>query len=373
MVFGRLKQLGRLLSRRRPSPAPEPSAGAPNLTPPPPATLFIIINNACNLRCKMCDVGQKNRDSQFFQVMCPDDERQLDMAALRKLIAEVREFKPLIAVTSTEPLMFKDLFVFAREVKQAGMAFQLTTNGLLLPRCADEVVESGVDSLWISLDGPPEVHNEIRGHPKSFQNAVQGLRDVDRLARQHGIDIQRCVNFSYSNHNCGSLIAFLECMSDLPVQQVTVSHMNYVTRDMAEAHNALHGTFCQATTSSIVAADPRAVDTDVMWREIQQAKQRSWPFQLAFSPDLDDQGVRDFYGRPEIVVRSPRCAAPWSLAQLAANGDWIVSTRCFLKSMGNLYEESFMETWHGREYQQFRQWILDHAMSPACTRCCAVL
>jgi len=368
MVLGRLKQLKQRLWRRRTSSGPKLG-----LTPPPPGTIFIIINNTCNLRCKMCDVGQKNRESQFYQVMCPDDERQLDMPVLRKLIAEVRAFRPLIAVTSTEPLMFKDLFVFAREVKQAGMAVQLTTNGLLLPRCASDVVDTGVDSLWISLDGPPELHNEIRGHPKSFQSAVSGLREVDRLARQRGVDIERAVNFSYSNHNCGSLIAFLKCMSDLPVGNVTISHMNYVTREMADAHNALHGGFCRATTSSVVAADPGAVDVDAMWREIRRAKQTSWPFALSFGPDLDEQGLRDFYRRPEVIVKSRKCGAPWSLAQLAANGDWIISTRCFVKVMGNLFEESFMQTWHGGEYQEFRRWILENAMSPACTRCCAVL
>ena len=89
-------------------------------------------------------------------------------------------------MTSTEPLLAPELFDFARQAKQAGMAFQVTTNGLLLPDRAEEVVDSGVDSLWVSLDGPPELHNRIRGHGESYQRAVEGLRAVERLARQRG-------------------------------------------------------------------------------------------------------------------------------------------------------------------------------------------
>ncbi len=343
-----------------------------SLTPPSPATIYIIINNICNLRCKMCDVGQKNKESQFYQLMCPEGDRQLDMTILKKFIDDVKVFKPTIAVTSTEPLLFGQVFEFVRAVKQAGMSFQLTTNGLLLPRYAEEVVKSGVDSLWISLDGPLEVHNEIRGHPKSFQNAVEGLKLVHLLAKKYTKKISLHVNFSYSNHNCGVLTAFLESLKGLPINSVCVSHMNYVTSGMAGTHNENYSHFCQATPSSIAMADPTQVDADIMWEEIKEAKKCRWPFTIGFAPDLDQEGIRNFYYHPEVIVRSKKCPAPWTTGQLAANGDWVITTRCFLKVMGNIYEESFMETWHGENYQEFRRWILENEMSPACTRCCAV-
>ena len=373
MIRTAVRKLRNLMRRSRTCSKEAPGDIPGNLTPPPPSVIFIIINDVCNLRCKMCDVGQKNRESQFYQVMAPQGGEALDMAGLRKLIGEVKDFKPTIAVTSTEPLLFKDLFQFAREVKRAGLFSQVTTNGLLLPRCAEEVVESGVDPLWVSLDGPRDVHNEIRGHPESFQRATEGLLAVHRLARARGKAIQLCVNYSYSNHNCAALVDFLESIRDLPVENVSISHMNYVTEEMADAHNELYGDYCRATPSSVVAADPLAVDVDRMWETIQEAKEREWPFALSFSPDFDEQGLRDFYYHPEVIVRARKCPAPWNLAQLAANGDWVISTRCFLKVMGNLNEETFMETWHGKKYQKFRRWILENTMSPACTRCCAVL
>ncbi len=372
MALAPVRRLRRLLRRRRARPE-APGAASLDLTPPPPATVFVIINRTCNLRCKMCDVGQRVRDSQFYQVMSPPAGRRLDAPALRRLIDQVRGFRPRIAVTSTEPLLAPELFDFARQATAAGMAFQVTTNGLLLPDCAEEVVDSGVDSLWVSLDGPPELHNRIRGHGESFQRAVEGMRKVRAAARARRRAVRLSVNFTCSNHNAGALTPFLESLRDVPVDEVVASHMNYVTQEMADAHNALHGAFCAAAASSVAGADPRAADLDAMWDDLRRARRRTWPFRLAVSPELDRRGLEDFYRRPEVIVGPGRCRAAWTIAQLAANGDWVVSTRCFPKVMGNLYEQSFMDTWHGPAYRAFRAWLRDHALSPACRRCCGAL
>ena len=368
MIRSALRRLGGFF--RRPEPAAEEGL---SLTPPPPRTIYVIINRACNLRCRMCDVGQQQRDRQFYRVMSPSEGAELTLADLRKLIADVRGFKPAIAVTSTEPLLFAGLFDFAAEVRAAEMDFQLTTNGLLLPDCAEEAVESGVTSLWVSLDGPAEAHNAIRGHPESFQRAVEGLRKVREASVRTGRAVQLCVNYTYSNHNVGALTGLLESLADVGVDAVVASHMNYVTEAMAAGHNAAHGSFCEATAGSVGQADPAAADVAAMWTDIQAARGRSWPFSLSFGPDLDEQGLTDFYRRPEVIVGPPRCRAPWTMAQLAANGDWVVSTRCFVKIMGNLRQESFLTTWHGPRYREFRAWLRDTAISPACRRCCGAL
>ncbi len=66
MIRSTLRKLGKLFGR------PLVEAGVEfgmDLTPPPPSTVYVIINRACNLRCKMCDVGQQARDLHtFFQV-----------------------------------------------------------------------------------------------------------------------------------------------------------------------------------------------------------------------------------------------------------------------------------------------------------------
>lgn len=355
------------------SPGAEPLALQPGPSAPgPPSHIYIIINKVCNLRCRMCDIGQQNRESQFYQVMAREG-RELDLGILKKLVDEVAGFRPTLAVTSTEPLLYKDLIPFVLYAKEAGLPVQITTNGLLLPGLAEEIVKSGVDSLWVSIDGPRDAHNLIRGNPSSYRNAVEGIEKAAAAREKYSSGISISVNCSISHYNDSCLADFLCGISGLPLDSVSFSHMNYVTEKMAELHNSAHGSYCTATSSSVAQADPLEVDVEALSRQISLIKAREWPFPISFSPDLDQKGIGDFYQRPEVVIASRTCSAAFNMAQLASNGDWVITTRCFSLSMGNLFDEPFMTTWQGEKYKRFRSWISETGLSPACTRCCGAL
>jgi MoaA/NifB/PqqE/SkfB family radical SAM enzyme len=346
--------------------------GTDTLSAPPPSTIYIVINNKCNLRCKMCDAGQQNHQSQFYRLMRPKG-RLLDLPTLKGLADHVAPFKPHIAIVGSEPLLFRDLFTFVEHVKSLGMEVQVTTNGLLLPAMAEKVVDSGVDYLWVSIDGPREVHNEIRGHKRSFQYAVNGIQLVHAFARQKERNLSIYVHCALSNHNYRHLVDFVEAIRTLPLESIQISHMNYVTLEMAQRHNRIHGHFCRATASSVSAADPRQVDADLLWDQMNVVKYYQYPFPVRFDPDLDRDGVRDFYHHPEKVLWTETCDIAWKAAHVAPNGDCIIATRCFEKSMGNIFEHDLLEIWNGQRYRDFRGWIRDVRLAPACTRCCSVL
>jgi len=370
-VIRRLVQKGKeLLKKSREGSDSETQS--PPLLPTPPAYIYIIINKVCNLRCKMCDIGQHNKESQFYQVMAREG-RELNIDILKRLVDEVQSFRPTLAITSTEPLLYNDLFLFVRYAKEAELPVQITTNGLLLPRYAEEMVESGVDSLWISLDGPQEAHNLIRGNPSSYQQAVDGIGKVVEARKRHADKISININYSISNHNYSCMVEFLKGIVDLPLDSISFSHMNYVTEEMAALHNRLYGSYCSATPSSVTAADPLKVEINALDEQIKEIKKGNWPFSISFSPDITEERLENFYRRPEIVIASKTCAASFNMAQLASNGDWVITTRCFSLSMGNLFEEPFMSTWNGKEYNMFRSWISGIGLSPACTRCCGAL
>jgi len=249
----------------------------------------------------------------------------------------------------------------------------LTTAGLQLEKLAEDLVRVGVQHLWVSIDGPPEIHNDIRGVKDSFQKSAAGIRALDDWKRQLGRDYPKIgINYALSNHNYHCLEPFMAAVHALPVDQITFSHMNYVTARTAEVHNARFGHLYPATVSSVSNADPTKVDVDVLWDQINLVKTR-YPERVVFGPDLDRKGVEDFYYHPEVFVRGDRCYVPWRAAEIIANGDCIVMTRCFQVSFGNIYEQSFKEIWNGPRYQEFRKNLITHGSYPACSRCCGIL
>ena len=180
------------------------------------------------------------------------------------------------------------------------------------------------------------------------------------------------INYALSNYNYHCLEPFMAAVRPLPVDQITFSHMNYVTAVTAETHNARFGHLYPATVSSVSSADPTKVDVAVLWDQVNLVKTR-YPGRVAFGPDLDRKGLEDFYFHPEVFVRGDRCYVPWRAAEIIANGDCVVMTRCFQVSFGNIYEQGFKEIWNGPRYQEFRKNLITHGSYPACSRCCGIL
>jgi MoaA/NifB/PqqE/SkfB family radical SAM enzyme len=293
------------------------------------------------------------------------------------MIDEVKTFKPLISVISTEPLLYKDLFKFAKYVRQSGLDIAITTNGILLKKFAKDFVESEVNNIWVSIDGPVRTHNYIRGIPQIFQKAKAGILEIEKYKKELGKENPKLnINFTISNFNYDKIDAFMKDIIDLKPKTVTISHYNYVTKEMAEEHNFKYGDIVKTTTSCVSAVNLKEIKPAVLLKELNKVKKNyQAKTNLGFSPDLTtEKQIFDFYNNPHIVIAQKACRAPWTIAQILANGDLTISTRCFNMSLGNINKTTFEEAWNSAEFRKFRKIMKKQGMFvPACTRCCAVL
>ena len=137
----------------------------------------------------MCDVGIGERASVFYANMIGDDPGNMSLDLLRRVLDSAMEFRPLprIGLAFTEPLNHVHILDFCREIKARGFFCSITSNGYMLPKRAEALVEIGVDELTISVDGPAEVHDAIRGRKGSFAHLYEGIELVNqaKAARQH--------------------------------------------------------------------------------------------------------------------------------------------------------------------------------------------
>ena len=63
---------------------------------------------------------------------------------------------------------------------------QLATNGTLLAKHAELLVETSPDKIWVSLDGPQEINDRQRGDGV-FARAVDGIDRVHALCERRGV------------------------------------------------------------------------------------------------------------------------------------------------------------------------------------------
>lgn len=145
----------------------------------------------CNLRCSYCGVDQL----EYSELSAA---QQMEM--LRELHALGGRW---VTFSGGEPLLRKDLLdVIDYAVDTLGMHVFLSSNGRFVPKYIDRLTK--VDKISISLDGPADIHDAVRGEG-SFQRAV----DAIVAARARGINVSlTCTISRLNSERLDEVIAF---------------------------------------------------------------------------------------------------------------------------------------------------------------------
>ncbi|MFO7607145.1 MAG: radical SAM protein [Desulfurivibrionaceae bacterium] len=145
----------------------------------PPQEFFVQwhLTERCNLSCSHCyqngvTMAELSR-SEVGEVLGEIDEM---LQAWQKAYA--LEFSPSLNVTGGEPFLRRDLFEILAEMRNRGFATYLLTNGTLVDqKKAAALADLGVKGVQVSLEGPQEIHDSIRGKG-SFEAARRGVRHL---------------------------------------------------------------------------------------------------------------------------------------------------------------------------------------------------
>jgi MoaA/NifB/PqqE/SkfB family radical SAM enzyme len=109
---------------------------------------------------------------------------ELDVAAICQVVSDAAAMGyQVISVSGGEPLMYAGLDEVLAHAKSLDLRTTVTTNGFFNGLRRLKSLSGLIDVLAISLDGPPEFHNEIRGSARAFERLESGLPNV----RQAGI------------------------------------------------------------------------------------------------------------------------------------------------------------------------------------------
>jgi len=338
---------------------------------PWPSTVYIGVNNKCNYFCEFCDIGRANLErrrihSDFVYNLWTTE--MADYGTWESLVKDVSRFKPVIAVTTAEPLLYPNLLDLIDCVHANGMQIWVTTNGFLLPKLAPKLLEHGLDRLQVSIDGPESVHDRIRGVKGGFRRAMDGIEFVMNNRRENKPYVS--VNSVVCDLNYDSLS---ETAEQVVCDEITFSHLNFVTDEMANKQNTV--TPFRATATSISRVQLDSIDLDVLDDECNRLRKKKGRPLVSISPDLDRGGLEIHYRKPLQPHGYMRtCQAMNRVGQILADGSVTVSTRCLSTiRFGKVTEKSFTEIWRGQAFEQFRNYMRRIKLMPACMRCCGAL
>ncbi len=288
----------------------------------------------CNVHCLHCG------SDCIASVSQPDMPAEDFLHVLdTEVTPHVRPQDVLIIISGGEPTMRHDLPEIGKALMQRGYPWGMVTNGLALTEdLFQRLLQSGLRSLTISLDGLEAEHVWLRRHPLAFEGATR----VIRLAAKSDIrwDVVTCVNQRNIDH--------LGEVRDLLWQLGCRNWRLFGIDPMGRA----------TTTPELLLSDPQFRRLlDFIRTERQAGRHVSYSCE-GFLGDYEGQ-VRDHLYQ---------CAAGISVASVLIDGNISACTSIRGKYyQGNIYKDKFWDVWeNGFQAYRNRQWMREIEPCKSC-------
>jgi len=347
-----------------------------------PRNVTIRITERCFLRCRMC--GQ-NGDRGRLRGIKASQRQIFDSRVLERIIGEIGRWpvKPFLKISGGEPLVEREMTLGALEQASAlGLVTKLNTNGVLL---ADEklgrrVAASGVAYLSVSIDGPPDVHDQIRGRPGAYRAALQGIRNVQRYRREVAKKpLMILVSAVVSTLNQDRIIDLARLMDEAKIDWLNFEFMNFTTPSLsASAQGVVRDLFGVSDTPWASFSNPElaSVDPGTIAGQIAEVRRTRFSIPISFLDigDLSAQNIADYFLRPEAPLRRSICTMPYTSAFLIPPRQLVYCIDYPFEACADLAEISLAAAWRGQKADSFRRKLAGYYKRgktnfPQCQRC----
>lgn len=137
-------------------------------------TLFWECTLRCNLACRHCGSDCRTEAAQP-DMPAADFFRVLDT----QITPHVDPHRLLIILSGGEVLVRRDLEQIGRELYRRQYPWGIVTNGMALDaRRFESLLNAGIHTITVSLDGFADAHGYLRGTPESFARASEAVRMI---------------------------------------------------------------------------------------------------------------------------------------------------------------------------------------------------
>jgi radical SAM protein with 4Fe4S-binding SPASM domain len=148
--------------------------------------LFWECTLKCNLRCLHC--GSSCEPTSPLRELTTEEM----MGILDTIHEDFDTTRMTVAITGGEPLLRHDLYDVMKRMTSFGMCVGIVTNGTLLTEDrVRKLVDAGLRTMSVSIDGPGDLHDKVRGEG-SFAKTMRGVETAHRCGAEF-IEIITCV------------------------------------------------------------------------------------------------------------------------------------------------------------------------------------
>lgn len=287
--------------------------------------LFWESTHRCNLECIHC--GSDCKQNSIIPDMPASDFLQIT----EKIKTQYDPNAIMVVITGGEPLMRKDLEFCGTELTKQGYSWGMVTNGVLLTKQRlNSLLNAGLSSITVSLDGLEANHNWMR-NKKCFGDVI---KSVALLIEQDGLifDIVTCVN----QKNFTELNEIKELLINMGVKRWRLFTISPIGR--------------AKSNSELLLTNHQLMDLLEFIKKTRQEKQ--------IETDYECEG---FVGKYEMEVRDGYyfCRAGINIASVLIDGSISACPNIDIRySQGNIYKNNFLDIWNNQfKIMRYRDWM----------------
>lgn len=174
------------------------------------SNLYFFVTNSCNLGCYHC----------FYRNELNKTENELTLEEIQKIAKSLHNKLDGVSITGGEPFIREDIseiclaFYNLAGVNSIGIATNGYSTDKIITNIKFLLETTGMRiGIQVSLDGPPEVHNKIRGSKHAYENAVRTIKELKSLAAENS-RLYVIINTVISKQNSAVFIDFYKYVKE---------------------------------------------------------------------------------------------------------------------------------------------------------------
>ena len=272
-----------------------------------PLSAHIKLTENCQAKCISCDYWKSRWQDAIDTDRAIDLVNQLGSAGIRSL-----------RFTGGEPLLRKDLCRVLQKADTSGFKrIIVQTNGLLLKKLHQQINDSPITNISVSIDGLKGTNDQIRGIRGYFDLALEGVK----LLRN-------------------KQVAFSVTLNRLSAQELT--ELAGVVRGLGAdlEFNILSRSLYFLKDADIDSMWPEPSDVNVITNFLRDTVKR---------PAYEVDYIRQYYNNE--TIEEPPCVLGFLQVFVISNGD--VLTGCYpLKPVGNILRDRLEAILASEEYSR---------------------
>jgi len=335
---------------------------------PSPKIAKFDITYRCNFRCKMCFYWNDETLSKTVSVI-REGGKELSLSDIQKYLVPQLNAVGLeyLSITGGEPCQREDIYEILSLLGKQEFRVSLNSN---LPNIGQkevqQIVNSHLFSIQLSLHGSQQVHDFISGKEGAFFDVIQTIKRINackiRVPTRYPKLVICCVVSSYNQNH---LLETLWLAEELGVDTLFFHFMEWQDESLLARCD-------KVSRAKMTQRDLLHINVDTLMTQVKKVVRFSKKLRtkIYFHPlhyPFTKFQLRQWYYNPKFS-RVRKCLYLWLETRIDPYG-WVLPCYYIDQPMGNIKEQELASIWNCEKYRVLRKQVSD-GLLPMCYKCC---